>query len=206
MMKFLNFNSPKRDPYGKLAGRNPFLVEINSDGTYQVISGSVLDKPGALKVVKKFDTPPVFGLYSQPRFYSKIVNCFTHGKLAGGSNYFVPSGFNYGYSHSGPTPPAYHFNRRHFGHFSDMVETPGDSATIVAGHWGAIPPVKVKFISRAGEVVDPAETNSQNLSVFCTSSKPYDEGPGQLRDRKSIQPDLEDVIEFSESVELNLES
>ena len=64
------------------------------------------------------------------------------------------------------------------------------------------PPVRVTFVSRGGAVgVDPATTNSVNLSVFCTSSVPYDEGDGKLRDRTSAQPDTLDEIGIATSIE-----
>jgi len=205
MEMFGDFGSPKRDPYGKLKGVNPFLVEIRGSGAYSIISGSSTDRRGNLKPLYGGSAEVTHRMYDTPRYYNKIATCFVDNKLAADGNYMVPAGFNYGYSHAMPTPPAYHFNRRHYGHFRDMMETPGETALVVGTAGKQSPPVKTRFFSRGGASdVDPVTTNSQNLSTFCTSSIPYDEGDGQLRDRRTIQPDLVDTIEFSESMELNV--
>ena len=210
-------NSPGSDPFDKVgmgnAGGSPFLIEIDQHGQAHTISGSLLDTPDFLGPL--FDSSLVHPLrfYDMPGFRSKISTCFAAqpagtggGTLTNAANYFVPAGFNYGYSHGLPTPPSYHFNRRHYGYFSDMVETPGETALVVGTAGKQSGAVRCRFISRGGTSnVDPETTNSQNLSTFCTSSTPYDEGPGNLRDRKTLQPDLQDVITFQESIELNLD-
>ena len=54
-------------------------------------------------------------------------------------------------------------------------------------------PVDIKFVSRGGLInVDPAQTNSQNLSQFATSSVPYFDiftSKDVGKQRPNIQPD-----------------
>ena len=138
---------------------------------------------------------PFKGGYSQN---SLVGTTFTEENDLGT---YRPSGLKYGYSHAFIHAPEFYFSRRHFGHFADIVETP-PTAKLNSSN-GLIPgPVQVTFVSRGGAIgVDPATTNSVNLSVFCTSSIPYDEGDGKLRDRNSAQPDTLDDIGISTSIE-----
>ena len=214
---FFGHQSPATDPFDKIGGLNPLLVEIDQNGNASVISGSIYQNNAFLSQV--FDglnalKTPAARLLDTPQFRSLVGTCFTAeaygtagGVLSNAAGYFIPAGFNYGYSHAKPTPPAYHFSRRHFGFFSDLVETPGETALVVGTAGKQSPAVKVRFFSRGGEPdVAPDTTNSQNLSMFCTSSTPYDEGDGNVRDRSTTQPDLKDFITFSESLELNMDS
>ena len=54
-------------------------------------------------------------------------------------------------------------------------------------------PIEIKFVSRGGLInVDPAQTNSQNLSQFATSSVPYFDiftSKDVGKQRPNMQPD-----------------
>ena len=220
-----NFHhSPGNSAYGHEGQEkyiNPKLVEVTQNGTYKVISGSLFNKPGLLPDYGfNIESSNGVGIFQDATFRSLLATCFPKnwydqgsieinggGVLAGADGFFVPAGFNYGYSHALPTPPSYFFSRRHYGFYSDMMETPGETALVVGTAGKQTPAVRVRFFSRGGEPhVDPVTTNSQNLSLFCTSSTPYDEGPGAKRDRSTTQPDLKDVVSISESMELDMES
>ncbi len=218
MQKFMDHHSPGQPAYGGAALKpDTLIVEIDQAGSTNVVKGSKFNKPGLLADYDFDATDTAVGYLEDAMYRHLIGTCVGPdpatsmgtggGTLTDAAGFFVPAGFNYGFSHALPTPPSYFFNRRHYGHFADMVETPGETATMVRLGAKASPAVRVRFFSRGGEPhVDPITTNSQNLSIFCTSSMPYDEGPGAKRDRSSTQPDLKDVISISESMELDLES
>ena len=110
----------------------------------------------------------------------------------------------------------YHFRRSSYGQLRDLIETPveakmhglkdladEDNGVFTADQDAKTPPVKIIFMSRAGEAnIDPADTNSQNLSIFSTSSKPYfDDEVSRERDVVNFPPpDLTDRTSISEDV------
>ena len=63
-------------------------------------------------------------------------------------------------------------------------------------------PVKARFFSRTGTPdIDPLDTNTQNLSVFCTSSMPFYDGQTVDRDVVNFPPpDLTDKTTIEEAV------
>jgi hypothetical protein len=98
-------------------------------------------------------------------------------------------GFKYGLTNIMPTKTNAVFRRDHFGHLRDQLEqrlftrTSATSDTLVDNI-----PVTIQFRSRGtGQLVDPSETNSINLSLYCTSSIPYTDG--SARDRTDLTPD-----------------
>lgn len=121
----------------------------------------------------------------------------------------VPRGWKYGLINANPLPKSAFFRCDSYGQFRDMLEQGLDSAffekektkiqwlvdetNLVSSIASGInklfeSPVSLRFISREdGSVLNPEETNSQNLSCFATSSLPYFDGEG--RDRGSPQPD-----------------
>jgi len=98
-------------------------------------------------------------------------------------------GFKYGLTNIMPTKTNAIFRRDHFGHLRDQLEqrlftrTSATSDTLVDNI-----PVTIQFRSRGtGQLVDASETNSINLSLYCTSSIPYTDG--SARDRTDLTPD-----------------
>ena len=104
-----------------------------------------------------------------------------------------PTGFKYGLANSTPCKPMYHYKRDSYGQFRDMLEAPPETwygstyegrlenesanSKYKVSKEETEPPVKVTFITRDGEVfADPLSTNSQNLSIYSTSSFPYYDG------------------------------
>ena len=63
-------------------------------------------------------------------------------------------------------------------------------------------PIKVRFFSRNGTPdIDPLDTNSQNLSIFSTSSFPYFDGRTIDRDVvNNPPPDMTDKTRLEESL------
>ena len=116
-------------------------------------------------------------------------------------------GFKYGLMNTTPVSPVYHFSRTSHGNFRDLMFSPPegmmrglykvlDPEDIVDGkrksgldEEGS--PVRIRFVSRAGEPdVDPRTTNAQNLHKFSSSSFPYFDEISKDRDVvKSPPPD-----------------
>jgi len=215
MKVFLNHNSPGSAAFSIADEKlNAHIVEIDQVGQQNVLSGSRFNAPGLFPDFD-FELRGPAGILDDPIYRSLIGTCAPPdsatsmgtggGILSNAANFFVPAGFKYGYSHAMPTPPSYFFSRRHYGHFFDMMDTPPEAATVRYKNSKAYPAVRVRFFSRGGEPhIDPITTNSQNLSLFSTSSIPYDEGPAAKRDRSTTQPDLKDAISISESMELEM--
>ncbi len=125
-------------------------------------------------------------------------------------------GFKYGFYNIFPSSPVYHFRRGTFGQLRDLIETPPegkmrglidladeDNGELVADQNAETSPVKVVFVSRAGDAhISPLDTNSQNLSQFATSSEPFYDGESLERDIiVSPPPDLTDRTTIEEAVE-----
>ena len=138
------------------------------------------------------------------------------GIFEGGIRIPYLTGFKFGFSNIFPTSPVYHFRRSSYGQLRDLIESPveakmhglrdladEDNGVFTADQDAKTPPVKIIFMSRAGEAnIDPADTNSQNLSIFSTSSKPYfDDEVSRERDVVNFPPpDLTDRTSISEDV------
>lgn len=182
--------------------KNPFIVFISDDkslvrldGTQHRVNGSPLSNQKA---------PRAQGFLDSPYMRAQVQTCFVDPiKANKGLTFFEPAGFRYGFSHASPTPPEYYYSRTHYGHHSDMVHTPPETALVLPGD-AIEPSVKVTFISRGGvRDVEPSTTNSQNLSLFATSSVPYADGLNV--DRTSRQPDLDDLIEVAEGIQVTVD-
>jgi len=136
------------------------------------------------------------------------------GAPEGTYNKLLLRGFKYGLYNAVPTSPTAVFRPDTYGQFRDMLEPViqtrffedakvregiyNDDGVTYSADLGASP-VYVSFRSRAsGDKVDPELTNSQNLSIFVTSSIPYFDGV--TRDRLSILPDLEPDVTVDLSI------
>jgi hypothetical protein len=124
-------------------------------------------------------------------------------------------GFKFGFFNIFPTNPTYHFRRSSFGQMRDLMESPPegkmnglvdladeDNGLFVADQNAETPPIKIIFMSRAGDSnISPLDTNTQNLSQFATSSEPYYDGISRERNfDKQPPPDLTDVIAIEDLV------
>ena len=133
----------------------------------------------------------------------------SHRDPGGGSNTYTDSsltfienrkalllrGWKYGLYNAIPTAPTAVFRPDTFGQFRDMLEPRLQTRFFEKGKLGESS-VEVSFRTRSGEIgVNPEETNSQNLSVFATSSVPYFDG--NFRERLTAQPDLSDLVDIS---------
>jgi len=116
-------------------------------------------------------------------------------------------GFKYGLMNTTPVSPVYQFSRTSHGNFRDLMFSPPEgmmrglykildpeditSGKRKAGRDEEGSPVKIRFVSRAGEPdVDPRTTNCQNLHKFSSSSFPYFDEISKDRDvLKSPPPD-----------------
>ena len=98
-------------------------------------------------------------------------------------------GFKYGLSNVTPVKTSAIYRTDRFGHLRDQLEQrPFIRSYRTDDATSDNTPVIVQFRSRnTGDIVDPAETNSANLSLYCTSSIPYDDGA--YRDRFNLSPD-----------------
>ena len=101
----------------------------------------------------------------------------------------VIRGYKYGLQNITPTKTSAVYRRDHYGYFRDQLEQRLFTKTYRTNDATSDDtPVTVQFRSRnLGGLIDPAETNSANLSLFCTSSIPYDDG--NYRDRYNLSPD-----------------
>lgn len=114
-----------------------------------------------------------------------FFNGFRYGQLIRGWKYGVYSGHN---THSKAV-----FSRKNYGQFRDMLEQrqytkfyiePTNNDPIQQQEGELQSPIQVKFLDAAGNLTDPENTTSQNLSMECTSSIPFFDGVA--RDRSSI--------------------
>ena len=188
------------------------IVAIGENGVGTFLTGSYHDKliqfhDEALGIgsVNLLGAP--MGIFESPMWYNKLVigmsaNIMSIAKYMNGAGpkFYDASGYKYGYGWEGATPPSSFFKRDHFGYYRDMLEQPYETAFAAAAneqpYKGA---VQVEFVSRGGvKGVDPESTNSQNLSIFHTSSRPYSDG--NAIDRSSTQPDLLDIVTFASEV------
>ena len=98
-------------------------------------------------------------------------------------------GFKYGLANVVPTRTSAIFRRDRFGHFRDQLEQRLFTKTYTKDDATSDnTPIVIQFRSRAdGSIVDPSETNSANLSLYCTSSIPYNDGV--YLDRFNLSPD-----------------
>lgn len=94
----------------------------------------------------------------------------------------------YGLSNIRLTPPTYTYRRDHYGFVRDMLEQSRDSRTQY--FVGAKPVVTdgvvtAEFVNASTDVkADPYTTQCSNVSIFCTSSVPYDDG--RARNRRDV--------------------
>ena len=143
----------------------------------------------------------------------------------------APRGFKHGIMNTPPIKPSNIYRKNHYGHFRDMLEQAPEtyydvdlsnpenlspahpSNTAISGEYDFQDgPVKIIFVSRQGSDryqaspvgVDPEATNTQNLSIFATSSMPFVEGASH--ERFTDQPDLLDRVSFGEAAETILDS
>ena len=114
------------------------------------------------------------------------------------SSFFVPQprGFKYGVMNTPPLRPFNVYRRDSYGQFRDMLEQhPETHFNRDSGRSKVFPSVIINFVSRDGESrIDPESTNTQNLSIFATSSLPYADGDIGI-DRITTQPDLLDQVD-----------
>ena len=106
------------------------------------------------------------------------IRSFASSSLPG-SNYV-----SYGMLNVENQQPKSVFRPDKYGQFRDMLEQPFDATTFrIVGIVGPTePPVVVKFVSASSEeVIPPQFTNSNNLSVYYTSSLPYFDGENRSR-------------------------
>jgi len=88
-------------------------------------------------------------------------------------------GYGYGLKSIFPHSPSMVFRRTSYGQLRDMLEQRKDSKFFndaLAGDKIQAGPVIIKFVDRNNNVVAAIDTASQNLSLFSTSSVPYDDG------------------------------
>jgi hypothetical protein len=217
------FSDPTQLPGGKSVFDPAFgpvlIAKIGVDGSSTLLKGSITDRNMGYtnRQAEPMSSMAPASLLSNPRLLANITNCFerlrdsgTRAWSAGVRNravhaFFKPAGFKYGYSAAHPQPLKNHFRRDHFGAFRDMLEQGPESALVAASSRDNEPaPVRVEFVSRGGvKGVDPLSTNSQNLSLFATSSMPYDDG--KVVDRITPMPDMEDVITIASEVSAIIE-
>ena len=97
-------------------------------------------------------------------------------------------GFKYGLLNTEPQRTKCYFRRDRYGQFRDMLEQRLFSAMVPDNDSGQnFYPVTIKFYSRPNRdgsgfnITTPAQTHSQNLSNFATSSLPYFDGVARER-------------------------
>jgi hypothetical protein len=94
----------------------------------------------------------------------------------------------YGLSNIRLTPPTYVFKRDHYGFVRDMLEQSRDSrAQYLVGSKPVVTDsvVIAEFVSASSDIkADPYRTQCNNVSRFCTSSVPYDDG--RVRSRGAV--------------------
>tara|TARA_Y100000034_G_C6825957_1_gene372376 strand:- start:390 stop:1103 length:714 start_codon:yes stop_codon:yes gene_type:complete len=142
------------------------------------------------------------------------------GAQGGGKYYdgtYTPSlllrGFKYGLINAVPTSPNAVFRYDTYGQFRDMLEQRPYTKFFVDNNLEESA-VGITFVERlfvngeftGGRPIAPADTNSQNLSVFATSSVPYhDTVQGEReggaypwgRDRATPPPDISGIDTYS---------
>lgn len=168
------------DPYSSVKFKDPYERSFSSVLRTFFGFGDGLGGNSDTGMYPSFENPQSSGIY-----YSKS------GRL-------IIRGFKYGIYSAVPTSPTSVFRPDTFGQFRDMLEQGIHTRFFDNGKLDIEAPVQVRFRSRAGELVNPESTNSQNLNTFVTSSVPYFDGAS--RDRTSLQPDLEQQV----SVDLGL--
>lgn len=173
--------------FASSAGNYYFQTDGNLRPNYPYKSGKVrqLNTPkfgisalNAFYTGKDFKT--VF-FYTGKNQYSNFpyeIRSFASSSLPS-SNYVA-----YGMLNVENQQPKAVFRPDKYGQFRDMLEQPFDAATFrIVGIVGPTePPVVVKFVSASSEeVIPPQFTNSNNLSVYYTSSLPYFDGENRSR-------------------------
>lgn len=119
-------------------------------------------------------------------------------------NYKGAASIRYGLSNVRTTSPSHVFRRDHYGHCRDMLEQPKITRFVqISSKKDQIqPPVVVAtFVSASSDIpVTPSITQCSNLSEFCTSSVPFDDGRqnaanrGLLPDPKTITFGAQNLI------------
>jgi len=172
-----------------------------------VIAGSLGTSPGFSSFIQEENQRALNGIF----FGAPLVKPYLGGIYAfpilPNLNFMLPwlRGLKFGFFNLYPTSPVYHFRRNSFGQMRDLIETPPegkmvglndladyDNGEFLADQNAQTAPVKVVFMSRSGDAnISPLDTNTQNLSQFCTSSEPYYDGESRERDiEKDPPPDL----------------
>ncbi len=85
-------------------------------------------------------------------------------------------GFKYGIYNTLEESPLAYFRRDSFGQLRDMMEQRPDSrflATRFGRRYTSGGPVRCRFVSSEGRLIDPSRTASSNLDMFASSSLPY---------------------------------
>jgi hypothetical protein len=85
-------------------------------------------------------------------------------------------GFKYGIYNTLEESPLAYFRRDSFGQFRDMMEQRPDSRFLAARfgrRYTSGGPVRCRFVSSEGRLIDPSRTASSNLDMFASSSLPY---------------------------------
>lgn len=86
----------------------------------------------------------------------------------------IPRGFKYGILNSNIERKKWKFRRDRYGQFRDMIEQSKDSKFYIEDNGTVVlSPVQVRFVDGTGDIVDPEETFSSNMSNEATSSLPY---------------------------------
>ena len=100
-------------------------------------------------------------------------------------NYGAASAIRYGLSNIRLTPPTYTFRRDHYGFIRDMLEQSRDSRT---QYYVETKPVVTdgvvyaEFVSASSDTkTSPYNTQCSNMSIYATSSVPFDDGRARNR-------------------------
>lgn len=117
------------------------------------------------------------------KFYFGSGNGWSHSPVLSQSAVwrYIPSirGWKYGLMSALPLNASAVYSSKTFGQYRDMLEQRLDTTFFRSGTKKAgqklttRPAIKCTFIDSAGQRLSPYETQSQNMSQFCTSSMPF---------------------------------
>ena len=156
-------------------------------GTLQLIASPPYISYGYDSIINKGD-PARAILYYDSNWHPLFKDFYYTIAAPFKRNYGSAAAIRYGLSNIRLTPPSYTFRRDHYGFLRDMLEQSRDSRT----HYlvGSKPVVTdgvvlAEFVNALTDnKVDPYQTQCSNVSIFCTSSVPYDDG--SVRNRSVV--------------------
>lgn len=129
---------------------------------------------GSLLSINSGDSARFILYYNGKNSNTSVPVALSQKKYSGAAS------IRYGMQNVRITGPSAVFRRDHYGHFRDMLEQPRDGRFVssASGKDSLQTAVVVaQFVSGSSDtVVDPASTQCSNLSQFCTSSVPYNDG------------------------------